>query len=449
MTTYGIIYVVTNTINGKQHSLETIEKRRQTLMGHPTAQKTRDKIRDAQRDSDAVYVQVVDFFSGAGGMSHGFATAAHPRLRYEIKGAIEIDPHANATYERMLGVAPTERDVRELLRPAALADCVARWRLDRARPFLLIGCAPCQGFSSHRKKDARVDPRDSLVEVFGRIATQLRPDVVVMENVPELLQDRHWNHFQVWRRALEGAGYHVRVQIHNVAEYGVPQERFRTLAIAARDWRHFDLPAPTHTPERFRTVREAIGHLPPLAAGDADPRDPMHVTSHHRAATVELLRLIPPDGGSRRALPADVVRDCHRRVDGFRDVYGRLAWDKPSVSITARCRTPSCGRFTHPEQHRGLSVREAALLQGFPKDYVFDGPFDDKFKQIGNAVSPTFARAVATHLAEEWFRGHGLERREQALDRDVTSPIRKSFSSSIAGIKRRAQRAADTQVRMW
>jgi DNA (cytosine-5)-methyltransferase 1 len=120
-------------------------------------------------------------------------------------------------------------------------------------------------------------------------------------------------------------------------------------------------------------------------------------------------------------------------VDGFRDVYGRLFWDRPAVAMTTKCRTPSAGRYGHPEQHRGLSVREAALLQGFPADYSFEGPFDDKFRQIGNAVSPPFAEAIARHLDAVW--GGTIVERDDAGD--ITAPIPKSFSSSIAGIKRR------------
>ncbi|MCZ7685226.1 MAG: DNA cytosine methyltransferase [Sandaracinaceae bacterium] len=158
----------------------------------------------------------------------------------------------------------------------------------------------------------------------------------------------------------------------------------------------------------------------------------MHITSRHRAATIDLLRLIPHDGGSRRSLPDGVGPDCHRKVDGFRDVYGRLWWDRPAVAITARCRTPSCGRFAHPSQDRGLSVREAALLQGFPANFDFAGPFDDKYKQIGNAVSPIFARSLAEHIARAWTG----KATPTAIAGDVNTPITKSISSALAGMKR-------------
>jgi DNA (cytosine-5)-methyltransferase 1 len=381
-----------------------------------------------------VDVQVIDFFSGCGGMSFGFATTDPPMIRYRVIGAVDIDRHANATYGRMLGIQPLECDIRELASADRIDDVTRTWGLTPDQPLVVIGCAPCQGFSSHRKKDDRVDSRNQLLNAFAAIIIKLRPEVIVMENVPEMLHLKYWPFFAQWRRTLEQAGYMVRARIYNLAEFGVPQERFRALVLASR-WPYIGMPSPTHKPDDFVTVRNAIGTLPALSAGGRDPADPMHITSRHRKETIELIRMIPRDGGSRRSLPQGVGPQCLSRVDGFRDVYGRLAWDKPSVAITARCRTPSCGRFIHPEQHRGLSVREAALLQGFPPEYYFDGPFDDKYKQIGNAVSPIFAAHVAQHVASEWATSHVVPA-EPDFYMDVAEPLMKSFSSSIAHIKR-------------
>lgn len=137
-----------------------------------------------------------------------------------------------------------------------------------------------------------------------------------------------------------------------MADYGAPQAHFRTVLIAARDFIP-TLPEPVFSPDRYRTVRDAIGNLPPLEAGQKDTVDPMHITSKHRKETIDILRQVPKDGGNR---PKGVGPQCLDKVAGFSDVYGRLAWDKTAVTITARCRTPSCGRFAHPEQNRGLSV---------------------------------------------------------------------------------------------
>lgn len=381
-------------------------------------------------------VRVVDLFSGCGGMSLGFAQARTAGLAYDVVGAVELDRHAAESYAGALGLRPHVGDVRDLLDPARLAAAAEGWAGEG--PLLLIGCAPCQGFSSHRKKDPRQDDRNDLLAAFAEIALRLEPEVVVMENVPEMLSARHWHHFDDWRRRMTAGGYSVGIAIHNLAAFGVPQERFRALVIAAR-WPHFRMPDPTLGPAGYRTVRDAIGHLPPLVAGGADAADPMHRTSRHRRETVALIEQIPPDGGSRRSLPPGVGPRCWDGVDGFRDVYGRLWWDRPAVAITARCRTPSCGRFVHPEQHRGLSVREAALLQGFPRGMTFEGPFDDRFKQIGNAVSPIFAKAVAEHLAVEWFADHADPGRRSPRPE---LPLTKSFSSGIASLKRRARQEA-------
>lgn len=391
---------------------------------------------------------MIDLFCGCGGMSRGFVDASPDcdGVEFVVCGAVDDDPHAVDSYERSLGLRPDEIDVRSLTTAEGLSAMAQRWGFDPSKPSVLIGCPPCQGFSSHRKKDPRLDARNSLMGVFGEIVVGLRPDIVVLENVPEMLRDKHWAHYEVWRSLLVDAGYAIRTRIVNMAEYGVPQERFRVCAIAARDWAAFDFPPVQLHHEAFRTVRDAIAHLPPLKSGERDPDDAMHVTSNHRRSTIDLISRIPADGGSRRSLPSGTGPDCHDRVDGFRDVYGRLWWDRPAVAITARCRTPSCGRFTHPEQHRGLTVREAALLQGFPADFHLCGPFDEKFKQVGNAVPPLFAQAVARQIAREWSLDHGEGRRMVDEHLDIRRPLTKSFSSSIAGIKRQRGRPAPTAI---
>lgn len=385
-------------------------------------------------------VQVIDLFSGCGGMSCGFKLAQTNNIRYRLLGGLDIDPHANATYERMLGRPALNMSALDLLSKSGsnLDSALSEWSYSSKEPLVLIGCAPCQGFSSHRKKDPRKDERNDLIAAFAKIAVRLQPDLVLMENVPELLTTKHWRHFTSFKRHLEKAGYTVRAQIHNAADYGVPQERFRALVIAAKSRHLLNMPTPLLRPASYRTVRDAIGHLSPLSAGEQDVHDLMHITSKHRPDTVRLLAAIPPDGGSRSALPDDLVRECHKSVDGFRDVYGRLWWDRPAVSITARCRTPSCGRFTHPEQHRGLTVREAALLQSFPPDWIFEGPFDDKYKQIGNAVAPMFAKAIAEAIDVGWHKDRPATTDELGLD--VQRAIDRSISSSLGAWKRRSHR---------
>lgn len=180
-------------------------------------------------------IDVIDMFSGCGGMSWGFKNAELQGAEYRLIGAIDIDRHANATYERNLGIKPAEIDIAMLdSDDDLLAEFLGGIDRDPDNPLVLIGCAPCQGFSSHRKKDPRKDERNSLIEHFGSVAAKIQPDVVVMENVPDIFAKKHWKHYSVMRDMLKEAGYVVRARIYNLAEFGVPQERFRATILAFR-----------------------------------------------------------------------------------------------------------------------------------------------------------------------------------------------------------------------
>lgn len=379
-------------------------------------------------------IDVIDFFSGCGGLSLGFEAVSEVYPLYRTVAAIDFDKHANASFRTNLGITPLQIDIRRLsmLPSNRLRTLLGVQNNGKGRrPLVVMGGPPCQGFSSHRKKDKRKDSRNTLVGLFAKIAVKLEPDAILVENVPDLLAAKHWRYFEVLRITLENAGYQVKAKILNAAEFGVPQERFRSVVLAFKQ--DFDFPEGHLSRARFKTVRNAIASLPPLKAGERSESDPMHITSQHRKETIEILRKIPKDGGSR---PRGIGPKCLDRVAGFYDVYGRLPWDRPAVTITARCRTPSCGRFAHPEQDRGLSVREASLLQGFPKMFMFEGPFDDKFKQVGNAVAPPLATALAAHIFSVLSAEKKDRSRKDSHVGYITSPISNSYSSVIAGIKR-------------
>ena len=191
---------------------------------------------------------------------------------------------------------------------------------------------------------------------------------------------------------------------------------------------------PTHDSERFISVRQAIGHLEPVKPGEIG-LDPMHFCANHRNSTVETIKQVPRDGGSR---PPGVGPKCLAKVDGYRDVYGRLAWDRPAVTVTASARNPASGRFSHPEQDRGLTVREAALLQGFPHNFIFEGSFDEKFLQIGNAVPPRFSLCLAEAVAKFFARTAKHIRPVEGTYQHPL-PLRNSFSSAIFAYKRRGE----------
>lgn len=379
-------------------------------------------------------VNVVDMFSGCGGMSLGFEAVSRAVPAFNVIGALDIDRSANLTYSANFGVSPSERDIRCL----AGSRSEARKFLERCRgyspkaPLVLIGCAPCQGFTSHRKKLwHRADRRNSLVEEFAEVAALLKPDAVLMENVPEMLSKRYWRHFESARNRLLSVGYHVRQTIYNCADFGVPQERFRAVVIAMR--RPFAMPVGFLGIGEYLTVREAIGRLAPIRPGEPCAADPLHMTARHRRETLRTIGRVPKDGGSR---PPGVGPKCLDRVKGFYDVYGRLAWNRPAITITHYARNPASGRYVHPEQNRGLSVREAALLQTFPNRFEFKGTFDEKFSQIGNAVPPRLACFLAAQILCE-LAAKSEPAEDEREPRDIFEPVSSSFSSVIAGLKLR------------
>lgn len=345
--------------------------------------------------SDSIF-DVVDLFCGCGGTSAGFNVLNNLGPFFRLASALDIDANAVASYRANLGAKALCGDIFQLVKEFPDSRTLRKiFNLRPTKPLILIGCAPCQGFSAHRKKDkdSGLDWRNSLIAEFTKVAVRLMPEVVIMENVPEIITGKYHDYYDLASERLADAGYFLTSDVINMAEFGLPQKRFRAVIIASR-WPVERLRGYLTTSE-FRTVHESIGNLPPIEAGKVCASDPMHVTARHRAATIEVIRRVPKDGGSR---PRGVGPKCLDRVKGFYDVYGRLHWNKPSITITAYARNPASGRYVHPNQNRGLSIREAAILQGFPRWYEFIGPFDDRYSQIGNAVPPLFATHLATHI---------------------------------------------------
>lgn len=399
-------------------------------LGKSASERIVDHFAETTYRGDAPFA-VVDLFSGCGGLSAGFDFLGRQVPSFELAAAADIDAHSVATYARNLGRQPMLADLGDKTRSkAAVREFVDALDLPQ-KPLVLVGGPPCQGFSAHRKKSGSpADARNSLLRSFADLAVEMQPEFIAFENVPEVTAKRYWHQFSEMRSILEEAGYLVRVDVHNLAEFGVPQARFRALVLACK--KPFAPIDPYFKPDEFRTVRSAIGNLPPVLPGAVPEADAMHYCTRHRPSTIATIESVQIDGGSR---PAGVGPKCLDKVDGFRDVYGRLFWDKPSNTITAYARNPASGRFVHPEQHRGLTIREAGLLQGFPKDFVFEGPFDDRFSQIGNAVPPIFSAALAAHILGELSSSTPPVRTPSS--QGILEPTSNSFSSGIAGRKKR------------
>jgi DNA (cytosine-5)-methyltransferase 1 len=330
----------------------------------------------------------IDLFSGCGGLSLGLKKAG-----FKVLAAVELDELAAETYSKNLRKTHVLRtDIRRISPSALMKLC----GLKQGELDLLAGCPPCQGFSTLRTLNGHTDidePMNDLVFQFRRFARALLPKTIMMENVPGLAKDARLKQFC---RSLRKLGYSMKFDVLDAADFGVPQRRRRMILIASR------LGDVEFAPKLRRptTVRDAIGGL--VTPGNAD--DPLHVRGPKRTDKIEaLIRKIPRNGGSRTSLRARDQLPCHRKTDGFKDIYGRMAWDRPAPTITGGCINPSKGRFLHPVAHRAITLREAALLQGFPARYRFplsSGAYAVA-QLIGNAFPPAFAACHARKLARK------------------------------------------------
>ena len=334
---------------------------------------------------------MVDVFCGAGGLSHGFMLEG-----FDVRAGIDIDASCRHAYEHNNGARFIEKNIADV-RSAEVSALFAEGQLR-----ILVGCAPCQPFSPYSRK--RTDDKWRLLGEFARLVRETQPDVLSMENVPRLANFHGGELLRGFLRDLEDAGYAVWSRVVDCAAYGVPQTRQRLVVLASRVG-PIALVPPTHKPGSYRTVRDAIADLPPIAAGKSAADDPLHRASRLSAVNLARIRAAKP-GQTWRDWDASLVADCHRKDSGrwYQSVYGRMSWEAPAPTITTQCNGFGNGRFGHPEQDRAISLREAALLQTFPRDYQFFAPdecwtISSAARSIGNAVPVALARAVARSVA--------------------------------------------------
>jgi DNA (cytosine-5)-methyltransferase 1 len=333
-------------------------------------------------------IRCVDLFCGLGGLTHGLL-----RGGVRVVAGIDVDEHCRFPYEENNEAVFIDADVRNLEGD----QLCALW--EGGTYSLLAGCAPCQPFSTYSRKgrQSRTDNKWDLVADFGRLTLEAQPDFVTMENVPQLLDHEV---FEDFIKALNG--YDVWWEVIECADYGVPQTRKRLVLLASK-FGPISLRSPTLINEP-PTVRNAIGHLAPLGAGESDPNDPLHSSSRLTEINLRRIRASKP-GGTWRDWDEDLVAHCHRRETGgtYPSVYGRMEWDEPAPTITTQSFGYGNGRFGHPEQDRAISLREAAILQTFPDTYDFLPPgkracFSVLGRLIGNAVPVRIGEVVAESL---------------------------------------------------
>ena len=365
---------------------------------------------------------VIDFFSGSGGMSCGF----HLHPDFKVVRAVDAQIgkpscgkgslQCNSTYTLNIGIKPHDIDLADL-EPRDVRD-----RLDLPANFstdVFVSCAPCTGFTrANPDNHLRDDSRNSLVAKSAEFTLELCPKILVMENARELIQGNFSHHYFRFRQLLENAGYRVEGRIYRLDRFGLPQIRERSIILAVREDYSVktldDLWEGWNFKKNSLTVRKALNGL--NFKGDSD-----HVFPVFKNETViRRMKAIPRDGGSWLDLTKDpdtvsLLTDAMKfnldsgRLGSYPDVYGRMFWDKPAPTIKRECAHVGNGRYAHPEEDRLCSVREMSILNGFPRNYIFNGAgLTNLYRHIGDAVPPLISYQLA-HLCRWIFTGEKPE----------------------------------------
>ena len=342
--------------------------------------------------------QVIDLFCGIGGLTHGLQLAG-----LKVVAGFDIDPTCKYAYEKNNKTKFIEADVSELS-----AEAIATHYSENGIR-ILVGCAPCQPFSKYtmryRKGEVRSeDNKDygkwTLVESFAQKIKEILPEIISMENVPELANTDVFKNFL---DTLVRLGYNVNLGIVFCPDYGVPQSRKR-LVLLASTLGEISLIPPLFTPDMYKTVKQAIGGMPEIKSGERHQEDNLHYCSELSEINIKRIQA-STERGTWRDWDESLQLECHKKDTGksYPSVYGRMSWGSPSPTITTQFYGYGNGRFGHPEQDRALSIREGAILQSFPPDYKLldeDSIVSTRIlgKHIGNAVPVELGRAIGISI---------------------------------------------------
>ena len=334
-------------------------------------------------------IACIDLFCGAGGLAHGLNAAGIP-----VIAGIDLDENCRYPFEKNNNGIFLKKDV------GSLSASDLNELFGGADVRVLAGCAPCQPFSTYSQRYETVGtPRWNLLYQFGRLVKDLRPEIVTMENVYSVSRHAVYDDFLA---TLHGNGYQVYHRVVDCSNYGLPQSRRRTVLLASR-FGPIELLPRTH--KISRTARHALAKYPSIEAGEAHPKDALHVAASLSPLNLERIKASEP-GGTWRDWPEHLISPCHQKKSGktYSSVYGRMSWDEPSPTLTTQFFGFGSGRFGHPEQDRAISLREGAVLQGFPKSYSFtqkDQPLNFKVlgRLIGNAVPVTLGRVIGRSIS--------------------------------------------------
>jgi DNA (cytosine-5)-methyltransferase 1 len=340
-------------------------------------------------------IKVFDFFTGCGGTCRGFQNAG-----MDVVFALDNDPVAGKTFKRNF---PNVFFLSEDIRNVPCKDLQSLINSCDGHPILFSGCAPCQPFTKQKTKRPVEDARRKLLNEFLRFIEYYRVEFIFVENVPGLQRIKNQEGpFGDFTTALSKLGYEYKFDIITSQSYGVPQMRRRLVLIASR-LGSIDFPLETNGPNRdlpYSKVRDWISDLPQISAGETHPTVPNHRAAALSETNLERISVLK-EGEDRRHWAVNLRLKCHSNgYGGHTDVYGRMRWDAPATGLTTRCISLSNGRFGHPSQNRAISVREAACLQTFPRDFIFEGSLNAMARQIGNAVPVILAERFGRNFIE-------------------------------------------------
>ena len=343
-------------------------------------------------------VRAIDIFCGAGGLTFGLQKSG-----IDVVLGVDLDPSCEYPYSHNTEAEFLKADV------SALNANELKKYYGECDYTVLVGCAPCQPFSTYTQGLKIRDSRWSLLRKFLELALQAKPDIISMENVIQLKEHKVYKEFI---KALKAAGYQVTEEPVRCLEYGVPQTRKRLVVLASKHG-SIELIKPTHAPDDERlTVRHKVGKLEKIRAGEKSAKDRLHRAAGLLPKNLKRIRASRP-GGTWKDWDSRLRSACHKKKSGkhYGGVYGRMEWDAPAPTITTECFGFGSGRFGHPEQDRALSLREAAILQTFPRYYKFLPPYEEvTFKSIGrligNAVPVRLAYAIGNSILKHLREVH-------------------------------------------
>lgn len=346
---------------------------------------------------------LIDMFSGAGCASLGFRKAG-----FNIVGALELNANRCDVYEKNFHYRPIQKDVLDVDADEMLKAA----KLRKGSKFCVVGCPPCQSFSKlsdTRSINTNEDPRSRFVIKFATLMIEMMPMAIIFENVSWMVHGPGKKFFNKYLNKLNKFDYYTVYKIINAADAGIPQNRKRVVAISIRKKfltkdkiKQLDQFHQIKT-KRTKTVRDVICDLPTLKSGQQDAEDPLHFSGMHSKKVLEIIKYVPKNGGSRTQIPRRLWLNCHKKLKkgGAETVYGRMSWDKPSPTITCRCTAPSCGRFIHPVQNRGITLREAARLQTIPDSFDFGNCSATSIQSmIGDGVPVELAKHIGIRLKQ-------------------------------------------------